>query len=297
MTATHEAEFIPGDRTIGRPPLPPGEAVDLPGRGTTFVRRVAGRGHGPTILLLHGWTVTGAINWFPHYTELAAIGPVISVDHRGHGRGIRTDEPFLLEDAADDTAALIETLGCGPVVLVGYSMGGAIAQLLARRRPDLVAGLLLSATWSNGPSTPRMNRILRLAGAGSKAVRALPEERQRALVERAFEIVQGRDTAERPAWFVDELRSASVPHVLDAGRELARFDSRPWLAELRMPTTVLVTSRDTVVMPGFQHELASRIGHAVIASAPIDHAGVVTDAGDYRGPLVDAVTALARRAG
>ena len=122
--------------------LPAGAPFVLPSRGTTFVHRHAGSGSGPTILLLHGWTVTGALNWFPHFAALGELGPVVSIDHRGHGRGIRPDGPFLLTAAADDAAALIDALGTGPVVAVGYSMGGTIAQLLARRRPDLVAGLV-----------------------------------------------------------------------------------------------------------------------------------------------------------
>lgn len=288
--------FVPGDRATGRPPLPPGRTIELAGRGTTFVRELPGAA-GPPIVLLHGWTVTAALNWFPHFEALTALGPVVAIDHRGHGQGIRPEGPFLLDDATDDVAALIEHLDLGPAVVVGYSMGGAIAQLLAHRRPDLVAGLVLSGTWTSGPSTPRFNRLLRLAGAGGKAMRRLSEDRQERLVERAFRMVQGRDPMERPQWFIDEVRSASMPHVVDAGRELARFDSRPWLRTLTMPAGVLVTARDTLVSPGHQHELASRIGHADIASVPLDHADVVMKAGAYRGPFVDMVARIVDRTG
>ena len=48
----------------------------------------------------------------------------MALDHRGHGRGIRSRRPFRLEDCADDAAALIDELGLGPVTAVGYSMGG-----------------------------------------------------------------------------------------------------------------------------------------------------------------------------
>lgn len=288
--------LLPGDPTIGRPPLPPGRTVELDGRGATFVRELPGAS-GPAIVLLHGWTVTGALNWFPHYEALSAIGPVVSIDHRGHGQGIRPEGPFLLDDATDDVAALIEALDLGPSIVVGYSMGGAIAQLLAHRRPDLVAGLVLSGTWTSGPSSERFNRLLRLAGVGGKAMRKLSEDRQERLVERAFRMVQGRDPLERPQWFIDEVRSASMPHIVDAGRELARFDSRPWLSALTMPTGVLVTARDTLVSPGHQHELASRIGHAEIASVPLDHADVVMDARSYRDPFVGLVGRIVERVG
>src|SRR5207245_2439518 len=71
---------------------------------------------------------------------------VLAVDHRGHGHGLRSTKPFRIADCADDTAALIQTLGVGPVIAVGYSMGGAIAQVLTHRHPELVGGLVLSAT-------------------------------------------------------------------------------------------------------------------------------------------------------
>lgn len=289
------AALLPGDPATGQPPLPAGRALDLAGRGTTFVRELPGS-DGPPIVLLHGWTVTAALNWFPHFEALTTVGPVVALDHRGHGQGIRPDGPFLLADATDDVAALIEQLDLGPSIVVGYSMGGAIAQMLAHQRPDLVAGLVLSGTWTSGPSTPRFNRLLRLAGVGGKAMRKLSDERQERLVERAFRMVQGRDPLERPQWFVDEVRSASMPHIVDAGRELARFDSRPWLAELRMPAGVLVTARDALVSPGHQHELASRIGHAEIESVPLDHADVVIRADAYRGPFVDLVARIADHA-
>ena len=158
MEATPLSAFEPGDRSIGRPPLPPGQALELPGRGTTYVHHVAGPADAPTIILLHGWTVTGALNWFRTFEPLSKKFNVVTLDHRGHGRGIRSQERFRLEDVADDVAALAELLGLDSAIVAGYSMGGTVAQLAARRHPDLVSGLVLSATWSrmppNPPSTP-----------------------------------------------------------------------------------------------------------------------------------------------
>ena len=54
--------------------------------------------------------------------------------------------PFRLSDCAADAAAVLRELGIGPAIVVGYSMGGAIAQLVARDHPDVVAGLVLSGT-------------------------------------------------------------------------------------------------------------------------------------------------------
>jgi len=136
-----------GDLTqVSGPPLPLGDRVWLRGRGTMFVRRVEGPPDARTVLLVHGWLASAGLNWFQCFDPLAEHFNVIAPDLRGHGRGIRSRHRFTLADCADDLAALIEREGCGPVIAVGYSMGGPVVQLLWRRHPHLVAGLGLCAT-------------------------------------------------------------------------------------------------------------------------------------------------------
>ncbi|MFZ4812508.1 MAG: alpha/beta fold hydrolase, partial [Ilumatobacteraceae bacterium] len=96
---------------VPSPDLPRGAAMDLPGRGTTFVRRIEGPVGAPTIVLLHGWTATADLNWFTCYEPLGQQFNVIALDHRGHGRGIRSRKTFRLEDCADDAIAVCDVLG------------------------------------------------------------------------------------------------------------------------------------------------------------------------------------------
>ncbi|HVF14162.1 MAG TPA: alpha/beta hydrolase, partial [Acidimicrobiales bacterium] len=100
------------------PPLPPGRVVNVPGRGEMFVREAegAGRRGGPSILLLHGWTLTSDLNWFPFYDGVARHGRMLALDQRGHGRGLRSEDRFTLEAAADDAAALLVHVGGAPAV-------------------------------------------------------------------------------------------------------------------------------------------------------------------------------------
>ena len=86
--------------------LPVGRRISLPGRGTTFVREVAGPEGAPTVLLLHGWLASGGLNWFPAFEPLGRHYRVLAIDHRGHGRGIRSHRRFTLAACADDAAAL-----------------------------------------------------------------------------------------------------------------------------------------------------------------------------------------------
>ena len=99
------------------PWLPEGRTVLLPGRGEVFYRHHRhANPDAPTLLLLHGWTASADLQFFTAYEALAEHWSFVAIDHRGHGRGLRTLAPFELEDVADDAAALVELLGVGPVV-------------------------------------------------------------------------------------------------------------------------------------------------------------------------------------
>ncbi len=129
------------------PWLPPGSTITLEGRGEVFYRRhIHPDPQAPTVLLLHGWTASADLQFFTAYERLAEHFSFLAIDHRGHGRGMRAFGDFSLQDVADDAAALLRALGIGPVITVGYSMGGPISVLLTKAHPDLVEGMVLQAT-------------------------------------------------------------------------------------------------------------------------------------------------------
>ena len=108
-------------------------------------------GDGPPVLLICG-TGQPADLWFAQVTDLAAAGhTVVTFDNRGCGRSEAPPAPYRVADMAADTAALIEHLGLGPCDIIGYSLGGYIAQELAVTRADLVRRLVLLA----GPARRR----------------------------------------------------------------------------------------------------------------------------------------------
>src|SRR5438270_4144303 len=141
--------------------LPPARTVLVPDRGEFFLRDSGG--DGPAVMLLHGWMVSADLNWHGAYGDLSDAGyRVLAIDHRGHGRGLRPLVPFRLSDCAGDAAAVLRELDLAPAMVVGYSMGGAIAQLVARDHPDVAAGVVLSGTaqhWQD-PETRRIWRAM-----------------------------------------------------------------------------------------------------------------------------------------
>ena len=251
------------------PPLPPGRALVLPGRGETFVRDTGGVG--PAVLLLHGWTASADLNWFGVYDRLAADGlRVLAVDHRGHGRGIRSDEPLTLEACADDAAAVLDVLGVGPAVVVGYSMGGPIAMHLASRHRHAVSGLVVQATALEFRSHPlerfawgtlAVSEVLLRAGTADGVV----ERSLRDLVERR------PDLAPLVPWMDAEISRGDARGIVAAGRALGRYDARPWVADLRtLPSAAVVTTEDRLVRQARQRALAEHLGAEVIELAA-DH--------------------------
>lgn len=126
------AESVPGGVRQGE--------LDRDGRALRWVE--AGRG-GPPVVLLAGCG-TSSLTWAPVLSELAAHSRVVAYDRAGLGASdpARVSGPSL-ESPTGDLAALVEHLGAGPAILVGHSWGGQLAQLLAWRHPELVAGLVL----------------------------------------------------------------------------------------------------------------------------------------------------------
>ena len=264
--------------------LPPGRVVHVPGRGELFVRDSGG--DGPPVLLLHGWTASADLNWFAQYQALAAEGlRVVALDHRGHGRGLRTYVDFRLEDCADDAVALLEHLGTGPAVAVGYSMGGPIALLAARRRPEAVSAVVLCATSSNWRS-PRI-RVLWWSMAWFRLWLGLaPYEIWRG----GLRLVGLPDSAET-TWMASELVRGSSRDIAEAGRELGRFDARPWLGEIRQPAAVVVTTQDRSVPPRWQRALANGLGARVFES-PGDHFAAGAEPEGFNAALLAALEHL-----
>ncbi len=233
----------------------------------------------PTALLIMGLG-TQMIGWPDDFCRrLAGRGlHVVRFDNRDAGRSTQFDSRpptplelltrsgraarYRLGDMADDAVGLLAALELGPAHVIGASMGGAIAQLLAARHPEQVRSLasIMSNTGSlrDGQPAPRLYRLfLRKPARGRQAVvdqiaetfrtigsTGIPQDRDetRAMAEKTY--ARGWDPAAR-------------------GRQLAAIlasgDRRPELARIRAPTVVIHGSADPLVRPSGGRAVARAI--------------------------------------
>ena len=273
------------------PLLPRGRYVELPGRGRTFVRESPRRSDAPTVILLHGLGATASLNW---YTSFAALEPdfhVVALDHRGHGRGMRAAAAFTLEDTADDVAALADALDIDRFVVAGYSMGGPIAQLLWRRHRERVSGLVMCATGYEFRATPRERMMFAALPALEQVHRVLPDAVARhviAQISRSYLAETGY-----AAWARRELLLRDPRAVLQAAIELGKYAARDWIGEIDVPTSVVIHTRDQVVPPRRQFELASAVPGASARFVGADHFAVVREPQRFVRALVGAINDVA----
>jgi pimeloyl-ACP methyl ester carboxylesterase len=105
------------------------------------------RGSGEPLVLIMGLGADRSA-WELHVQAYEKRFRCFAVDNRGAGESPKPNGPYSTAEMADDYARLIRSIGEGPVRVAGISMGGAIAQELALRHPELVERLVLVSTWA-----------------------------------------------------------------------------------------------------------------------------------------------------
>ncbi len=274
------------------PPLPTGRFVELDGRGTVIVRDFGGRPGAPVVALLHGWTATADLNWFRTYDALGEHYRVIAFDHRGHGTGLRSKKPFRLEDCADDVVDVATALGIDRIIPVGYSMGGPIAQLVWRRHPERVTGLVLCATapyFAGRRNERRM--LLGITGLATMA-RVAPEPAKVWLTEQLY---LQRKTMQWEPWAIRQAATHDWRMVLEAGRAIGHFSSSDWLHEVDVPVSSVLTMRDQVVPLRRQVKLFEQIPDAEAFRVDGLHDAAVASADRFVPTLIRAIDSVVRR--
>lgn len=239
-------------------------------------------GAAPTLVFLHYWG--GSARTWDLVVDRLAGRDVLTVDFRGWSRSSSLSGPYTLRQLADDTLAVIADAGVTDYVLVGHSMGGKVAQLIAATRPAGLRGITLVGSGPAKPAeeiTPEYREALShaydsnesVAGARDNILTAteLPESVKSQI---ATDSRSGADAA-RTEWplrgiaedITEHTRMISVPALVVAGEndhvepiDVLRDNLMPYLYEA-----------DFLVIPN--------TGHLIPLESPAD--------------LVDAITAFA----
>jgi 3-oxoadipate enol-lactonase len=240
-------------------------------------------GGGPTVLMLHG-IGGGHLAFAPQVETLASSGyRAVAWDMPGYGHSAPI-EPYTFKGLAESCIALIESLQCGDVTLLGHSMGGMVAQEVVARRPELVSKLVLCGT---SPSFGKPDG-----------------DWQRSFIaERTAPLDAGQTMAQLAALLVPQMVGpAALPEGLQlathcmslvnpstyrrALEALVTFDRRANLANIRVPTLLIAGEHDRNAPPAVMKKMAGAIpgstyielpgvGHLMNLEAPDEFDGLL----------------------
>lgn len=237
---------------------------------------VFGRPGAPPVVLIQGLGADRTAGLLQR-VALAPSYRTIALDNRGVGRSDKPHGRYHLDDMANDVARVLDECGLESAHVIGHSMGGVIAQLLALQHPERVRSLVLSATACHH----HMWRRELLAEWASIAL----EQGMRELSRRAMRWLVGPRSFRRywPALGVLGPLALNVPAHAFAAQARAILDTddshRDRLSEVRVPTLVASGSQDILTPTADGEELAERIPGAelsVISGAahgfPVEHA-------------------------
>ncbi|PRX50500.1 pimeloyl-ACP methyl ester carboxylesterase [Prauserella shujinwangii] len=234
-------------------------------------------GRGQPIVLLHG-LMGRASTWWSVAQWLTAYGHVVGLDARGHGRA-RRGGPWRTEDFAADAAALVRELDEGPAVVIGHSMGGLHAWVLAATRPDLVRAVVVEdmAPDQRGRTVDEWRGYFESWPVPFQSI---------AHVRRFF-----GSTGDYFAECVEERADgyhliADLADLYEIAAEWGRREFWSYVDGVQCPLLV-IEAGDTAMPAGQQAELAGRApgggrhvvvpgaGHVVHDSAPLEYRGAV----------------------
>ena len=222
---------------------------------------VAQRGSGELAVVFLHYYGGSSRTWDGVASELSDRYRIVATDHRGWGESEAPLDGYGSADLAADAEGVIQTLGLARYVLVGHSMGGKVAQLIASRQPDGLEGLVLVAPSPPSPMLLSDEQRATLTGA----------YQSRESVEFVIDNVltaKSLDAARREQVIEDSLKAA--PQAKAAWPNVAMGeDITAAVASIDVPTIVISGELDQVDrIATLQAELMPRIPHAAMHILP-----------------------------
>ena len=226
-------------------------------------------GLGPPLLVLNGFAATSA-DWDPSFiARLASSNELILLNNRGIGGSTDDGQPFDITKLADDTAHVIETLGIERASVMGWSMGGFIAQAFALKYADRINKLVLLSTDPGG-----IEALLTSPDVWSKLIdtSGTPNDQARRLLFLLFPTDVAKSVYRLFGDMVAAARAQLSPELLN--RQAAAMDA--WhrngvasqLRNLSLPVLIATGTEDVVIPPSNALKLVNAIPGAWLAQFP-----------------------------
>ena len=246
------------------------------------------QGDGPPLVLIMGYRLNSSA-WPREFLDsLARRFTVITPDNRGTGKSDKPLDGYAIANLTRDVLGLLDALGIARAHILGYSMGGAIAQEFVRQFPERVAGLVLCATMCGG------RRAIYARASVLRVMRDLdglePEEIARRIWKVTYSPSYLADNMEKiEGQMLREIAEPTPLHAADLQfQAFSDFDSSDALPNVRAPTLVLTGDLDQLISPGNSKIIAELIpgaelrilrgiAHRLMWEAAQDCAHIVSD--------------------
>ena len=265
-------------------PLPvPGRTVFVGSK--EFLVRETGLPDAPPIVLIHGW-VYDSVETFSRLVPLLVDRfRVIMIDQRNYGGSSSLYEDYEIETVADEIAAVLDALEVTRATVFGYSMGGMVAQALARRHPGHVKHAVFAATAAKPMRRPVFDAV------GMVLLRVLWKlgNLEGARISHAVLRHAGAFGPEHDRWLWDVMLARDTELNMRALRAIKRFDSRKWVAQVAAPALVIIPTRDQIIRPSVQYELAGLLKDPAVLELGGRHEAIFTHAQQIAEAVVEFV--------
>jgi pimeloyl-ACP methyl ester carboxylesterase len=247
-------------------------------------------GNGRPLGVLNGFAATNT-DWDPSFIDrLTSSNQLILLDNRGIGRSTDNGQPFDIAKLADDAARVIEMLGIERVNVLGWSMGGFIAQTLAFLQPGCINKLILLSTDPGGSdadraSTAVWSQLIDMSGTPRQQARRLlsllfPNDVAESIYREFGDIVAAARAQLSPDLVNRQVAAMDAWHRIGIGNRLG---------QMNVPVLIASGTADIVIPPSNALKLVNAIPGAWLAQF---NGGGHAFMDQYPRPLADLVNSL-----
>ncbi|MDH4068635.1 MAG: alpha/beta hydrolase, partial [Dehalococcoidia bacterium] len=232
-------------------------------------------GKGKPLVLIMGYTLRGD-HWRDMQNKLAREYRVIVFDNRGTGRSDKPEMPYTASMMAGDVAGLLDVLDIGAANVLGYSMGGMIAQEFVLNYPNRANSVMLGATFYGGPKSVLPSPEAMAFFLNPEIDKLSAEDIARGLVPMLWntEFVQN-NPAVIERFVATCCKYPTPPQAVKSHQSvLMTFNSYDRLPNIKIPTLVITGTEDRSMPYENSKLLASRIPNAELATIENEGHGI-----------------------